>query len=106
MCPALPLEPKKVVGVTSRFHSLTLDPYLALRLPYTPGELHDSIVLPDKPAKDAVTVASSAAGPPCTPQVAKPLLLTVMAADGDENVQFAEDNTVMVPSLKVPMAWS
>jgi hypothetical protein len=29
-----------------------------------------------------------------------------MAADGDENVQFAEDNTVMVPSLKVPMAWS
>jgi hypothetical protein len=53
---------------------------------------------------DAVTVASSATGPPCTPQVAKPLLLTVISEDGDENVQFAEDNTFMVPSLKVPMA--
>jgi hypothetical protein len=56
-------------------------------------------VLPDKPAKDAVTVASSAAGPPCTPQVTKPLLLTVIASDGDVNVQFAEDNTFVVPSL-------
>jgi hypothetical protein len=76
----------------------------ALGLLYTPGELHDSIVLPDKPATDAVTEASSATGPPCTPQVAKPLLLTVIAEDEDENVQFAEDNTFMVPSLKVPMA--
>jgi len=76
-----------------------IDPCLALRLSYTPGELHDSLVLPDKPAKDAVTVAASSTGPPCTPQVTKPLLLTVIAKDGDENVQFAEDNTFMVPSL-------
>jgi hypothetical protein len=28
----------------------------------------------------------------------------VIAEDEDENVQFAEDNTFMVPSLKVPTA--
>ena len=71
---------------------------------YIPGELHDSIVLPDTPATEAVTVASSATGPPCTPQVAKPLLLTVIAMDEDENVQFGEDKTFMVPSLNMPMA--
>jgi hypothetical protein len=75
-------------------------------LPYAAGELHDSIVLPEKPATDAVTVASSDTGPPCTAQVARPLLLTLIAEDGDENVQFAEESTFMVPSLKVPMALS
>jgi hypothetical protein len=63
-------------------------------------------VLPDKPANDAVTVAGSLAGPPCTPQVANPVLLTLTTSVEDSYVQVAVGNTIVVPSLKVPMAWS
>ena len=65
----------------------------------TPGPPQETTALPDTPAKDAVTVPAVDAGPPDTRQSARPLLSTVTAGEGDEKVQVAEGNTVVVPSL-------
>jgi len=73
---------------------------------YTPGPVQTSIALPDKPAKDAITLADPDTGPPPPEQVTKPLLSNVTNGGGDDSVQVAEERTCVVPLLYLPRALS